>query len=174
MVICKKEGLTMSNITRWNPYQEMSNMRRLMRRMFEDPYLAPEFEGDQMAMWDLPLDVMESQDEYVVKASLPGINPDDLEVTYNNNTLTIRGEIKAEDEKKEQRYHLRERRFGSFQRSIYLPTPIQSDKVQANFDSGVLTLRLPKTEEVKPKRIPVRAGGQGQKQIDTKARAAAK
>ncbi len=162
----------MSNITRWNPYQEMSNMRRLMRRMFDDPFLSQEFETDQAALWELPLDVMEDQDGYKIKASLPGINPDDLDITYNNNTLTIRGETKAEDEQKESHYHLRERRFGSFQRSVYLPTSIQSDKIQADYSDGILTLHLPKTEEVKPKRIAVRSGGQSQKQIDSKVRSA--
>ncbi len=166
----------MSNLTRWNPYQEMAGMRRLMRRMFEDPFLTQDFDlVDQSQAWDFPLDVMENKDAYEVKASLPGINPDDLEITYNNNTLTIRGEVQEEkeDKDKEGHYHLRERRYGSFSRSIYLPTPINSGKINANYDSGVLTLELPKAEEAKPKRIPVRAtGGQKQKQVEATARSA--
>jgi HSP20 family protein len=166
----------MSNLTRWNPYQEMAGVRRLMRRMFEDPLLSQGFDlVDQDQVWDFPLDVMENQDAYVVKASLPGINPDNLEITYNNNTLTIRGEVKEEEEHtdKEQRYHLRERRYGSFSRSIYLPTPIDANKIKADYNSGVLTLELPKAEEAKPKRIPIRASdSQKQKQVEATAKAA--
>jgi HSP20 family protein len=164
----------MSNLTRWNPYQEMAGYRRLMRRMFDDPFFSQDFDmTEQTQMWELPLDVMENHDEYTIKASLPGINPDDLEITYNNNTLTIHGEIKEEKEDtgKDQRYHLRERRFGSFSRSVYLPTPIESGKIQADYEAGILTLSLPKTEEVKPKRIPVRASGRGQKQVEATAKA---
>ncbi|HEY3344232.1 MAG TPA: Hsp20/alpha crystallin family protein, partial [Anaerolineaceae bacterium] len=105
----------------------------------------------------------------VVKASLPGINPDDLDITYTNNTLTIRGETREEKEESEKRYHIRERRFGTFTRSVYLPTQIDASKIQAEYDAGILTLSLPKTEEVKPKRIPVRAG-QGHKQVEAAAK----
>jgi HSP20 family protein len=103
----------------------------------------------------LALDVAETEDEFEVKAVIPGINPDDLEVTFTHNTLTIRGESKEEHEKKEARYHLRERRYGSFSRSITLPSDIQSEKIEANYEAGILTLRLPKSESAKPKRIPI-------------------
>jgi len=93
-----------------------------------------------------------------VKASLPGINPDDLEITFNERTLTIKGEFKAEETKEDVHYHLRERRYGSFARSLTLPTPVKSDAIEARYDAGVLTLRLPKTEEVKARRITVRSG----------------
>jgi HSP20 family protein len=152
----------------------MSGIRRLMRRMYEDPYFTPDFELiEQSQAWDFPLDVMETKDGYEVKASLPGINPDDLEITYTNNTLTIRGELEEEREEtsKEKHYHLRERRYGSFSRSIYLPTPINAGKIKADYESGVLHLDLPKAEESKPKRIPVRAtGGQKQKQVEATAK----
>jgi HSP20 family protein len=114
----------------------------------------------------MPLDVVENEDEYVVRATLPGVNPDDLEITYNNNTLTIKGEVKQDEEKtKNARYHIDERRYGSFQRSISLPTTIKADAIQASYDSGILHLRLPKTEEVKPRRIPIQAGA-GHKTIE--------
>ncbi|HEX9013868.1 MAG TPA: Hsp20/alpha crystallin family protein [Anaerolineaceae bacterium] len=160
----------MSNLTRWNPYQEMAGFRRLMRRMFDDPFMSQDFDLETSSYWEVPLDVLEDQDGYSVKAVLPGIKPDDIDITYNNNTLTIHGEVKQEDEQKEQHYHLRERRFGSFQRSIYLPTAVDSGKIQADYADGILTLHLPKTEEVKPKRIAVHTGAQHQ--IEGKVKAA--
>jgi HSP20 family protein len=136
----------------------MMTLRRAMDRMFEDPFFNQQGEWEQQVSWNLAVDVAENQDEYLVKASLPGINPDDIEITYNNNILTIRGEIKEEEERKGETYHLRERRFGSFNRTLSLPTPIKPDAIEARYDAGVLTLRVPKTEEVKPKRIEVRSG----------------
>jgi HSP20 family protein len=109
----------------------------------------------QPTSWDLALDVAETEDDFLVKASLPGINPDDLEITYNNNLLTIKGEVKEEKDIEEQRYHLRERRYGSFSRSLTLPSTVKADAIEASYEGGVLTLHLPKAEEAKPKRIPV-------------------
>jgi len=106
--------------------------------------------------WSVALDVVESEDEYLVKASLPGINPEDLEITFEDNRLTIKGESKEEEEVDEARFHLRERRFGSFTRSIKLPSGIESEKIEANYDKGVLKLHLPKVEEVKPKKITIK------------------
>jgi HSP20 family protein len=112
----------------------------------------------QPATLGIALDIAESENEYVMKASLPGISLDDLEITYANNTLTIKGEVREEQELEEARYHLRERSYGSFARSITLPAGVESDKIEANYESGVLTLRLPKADEIKPKRIAIKAG----------------
>jgi HSP20 family protein len=148
----------MANLIRWDPFREMMSMRssmdRLLDRFFEEPF------GEwQTSDWGLPLDLTEDEDEFVVKASVPGIDPDDLDITLSENTLTIKGEIRKEEEKEEERYHLRERRYGRFTRSISLPASVKSDQIEAEYNKGVLTLHLPKTEEVKPKRIPVRSGG---------------
>ena len=164
----------MSNLTRWDPFREMMNLRSAMDRLFDDAFFGSrsnwmERSGLDASVWDLALDVAETNDEYVVKASLPGMNPDDLDVTLNNNVLTIQGEIKEEKEDKpsdDRRYHLRERRYGSFSRSISLPSTVNADAIQANFEAGVLTLHLPKVEEAKPRRIEVRSG---QKMIEGKA-----
>jgi HSP20 family protein len=121
----------------------------------------------QPATLGLALDIAESENEYVVKASLPGISLNDLEITYANNTLTIKGEIREEQELEEARYHLRERSYGSFARSITLPAGVEADKIEANYEVGVLTLHLPKAEEIKPKRIPIKAGD-GQKVIEAR------
>jgi HSP20 family protein len=147
----------MRSLTRWDPFREMMSIRNTMDRLF-DSYMYNQGETPNAWSWELPLDVSESEDAFLVKASLPGINPDDLEITFNNNTLTIRGEVKSEEETEGTRYHMRERRYGSFTRSITLPRGIQGDAIEANYEAGVLALRLPKAEELKPKRIAVRSG----------------
>lgn len=149
----------MSNLIRWDPFRDLSNLRfwafrNDIDRMFENSLLGP-FKSTTL---DLALDVAETDDEYLVKASLPGINPDDLDITYSDNVLTIKGETQDEKEVNEHRYHLRERRYGSFCRSVSLPSSVKSDKIEASYDAGVLTLHLPKAEEAKPKRIPVLSG----------------
>lgn len=147
----------MSNLTRWDPFREMWSLRNMMDRMM-DRWMEPSWSATtdwQPASWSLALDVAETDDDFVVKASLPGINPDDLEITYNNNLLTIKGEVKEEKDVDEQRYHLRERRYGSFSRSLTLPSTIKAEAIEASYEAGVLTLHLPKAEEAKPKRIPV-------------------
>ena len=142
-------------LTRWDPLREMMGLRRAMDRLFDSAMVgAPSWEGT--SRWELALDVSESDDAYQVKASLPGIDPEDIDITYNANTLTIKGEIKEEKEVEEARYHVRERRFGSFSRSISLPSAIDASGIQANYDKGVLKLNLPKAEEAKPKRIEIK------------------
>jgi len=143
----------MNALRKRDPFQEVSDLRQSMDRMFDQFFWAPR------AIWqsemDVALDVAESPDEFIVKASLPGIKPEDIDITFTERTLTIKGEVKGDEETKDARYYLRERWSGSFARSIQLPAQVQSDNIQATFDSGVLTLRLPKVEEVKPKRIEV-------------------
>jgi len=110
---------------------------------------------------DFPLDVSETENEFVVKASLPGIKPDDVQITVHGDTLTIRGESKVEEEEKGVHWHTRERRSGVFQWSLSLSAPVDSDKAQAAFEHGVLTITLPKSEAAKPRQIKIGAA-QGQ------------
>ncbi len=145
----------MDNLIRRDPFREMMSLRGAMDRMFDTAFFGAPWEWQPLS-GDLALDVTEDENEFVVKASLPGMNPDDLDITYSGKTLTIKGEYKAEDEKKDVHYHLRERRYGSFSRSLSLPVPVKSDAIQARYEAGVLTLHLPKTEEAKPKRVVVR------------------
>lgn len=154
-------------LTRWDPIQEMMTLRNAMDRMFDPNYNQLDSSGRSVT-WGLPLDVSETDDAFVVKASIPGINPDDIEITFTDNVLTIKGETKSDEEVKDARYHLRERRFGSFVRSISLSSRIESNKIHANYSNGVLTLTLPKAAEVKPKRISVT--GDGHKVIEAKSR----
>lgn len=139
-------------LTRWDPFQEMVSLRNAVDRLFDSSLGLSE---TRPVAWGLPLDVIEENEAYIVKASIPGINPDDLEITFTDNTLTIKGQTQADEERKDARYHLRERRFGSFVRSITLGSRVEGDKIQAAYDQGVLTLTLPKAEEVKPKRIAI-------------------
>jgi HSP20 family protein len=155
-------------LTRWDPFREMLSIRNTMDRMFDSALTGSPDRWQPMA-WDLALDVAESKDEFVVKASVPGINPDDLEITFNNNTLTIRGEIKEEKAVEEAQYHLRERRYGSFARSLTLPAGIEANKIVANYEAGVLKLHLPKAEEIKPKKIAIHTKDEP-KYIEAKAK----
>jgi len=142
-------------LTRWDPFREMMVIRNARDRMFDgDLALAPS--SWRSFNWSVALDVVENDDEFVVKASLPGINPDDLEITFIDGKLTIKGEVTEEEKVEEARYHLRERRFGSFSRSIKLPSGIEAEKIDAKYESGVLELHLPKVEEVKPKKITIK------------------
>ena len=145
-------------LTRWDPFQEMLNLRRTVDRLFDN--VSTDHELAQPSLWGLAVDVVENIDDFIVKASVPGINPDDLDISYADDTLTIKGEIKSDNEVKENQYHLRERRYGSFTRSISLPTKIKGDAIEASYQNGVITLRLPKAEEVKPKRIAIKVGDQ--------------
>jgi len=146
----------------WDPFHEMMSLRDAMSSLLQESFVRPSgTPGDGMAGM-LPLDISEKENEFVVKASLPGMRPEDVQISAHGDMLTIRGEIKAEQEKKDERYHLRERRVGEFQRMVRLPTPINPDKAQAQFENGVLTLTLPKAEESKPKQIKIGSSAAGE------------
>jgi HSP20 family protein len=152
-------------IQRWEPFREAVSLRDAMNSLLQDSFVRPLGMLAESDVAMLPLDIVETEDEFVVKASMPGVRPEDVQITAIGDTLTLRGELKTEEEKKDEHYHLRERRFGQFQRTVKLSSPISPDKAQANFENGVLTLRLPKAEEAKPKQIKVGAGaGNGSKQ----------
>jgi HSP20 family protein len=153
----------MATLTRWEPIREWadmrSNMDRMMERFFEDPFFAnaPTWSQRNGGAWNLALDVAEDPDHYIVKASVPGINPEDIEITLTDNVLTIKGETKEEKESQETNWHVRERRYGNFMRSVTLPASVDANKVEATNENGVLTLRVPKAEAVKPKKITVKS-----------------
>lgn len=148
----------MNTMIRWNPFGEMARMRSEIDRLFEDAFNAPVSKWDRNSVWGFPLDVTEADEQFVVKAAVPGMNPDDLDITISDNVLTIKGETQGEEVQENEKVHLRERRFGSFMRSISLPTPVESDNVTATVEKGILTLQIPKAEAVKPKRIAVHSG----------------
>ena len=146
----------MAALTRWDPYRELATMRSMMDRLMDEDAFRLQRQGERSNEFGLALDVAEKNDAYIVKASVPGVAPEDVEVTLSDNVLTIKGEMKEDKEIKEETYHVRERRFGQFVRSVTLPMPVNADKIEAINENGVLTLTLPKAESTKPKRIEVR------------------
>jgi len=155
----EKGGTTMA-IERWDPFREAISLRDAMNSLLQESFVRPGGMPSPDGHGTLPLDISETENEFVVKASLPGVKPEDVQITVHGDALTIRGESKAEEEKKGEHWHLRERRFGAFQRSVSLSAPIDSDQAQARYENGVLTLRLPKSESARPRQIKI--GGPSQ------------
>lgn len=147
----------MANVTRYNPYGELVTLRDAMGRLFEDSFVSPltwrQLDGE---MLNPAMDVHQTGDEIIVTASLPGLKAEDVDITITGQTLAIRGEFKADEKVERDQYIYRERRYGTFRRQIELPVRVQGDATTATFDDGVLTLRIPKAEEVKPRHIKVK------------------
>jgi HSP20 family protein len=147
-------------VTRWDPFGEALSLRDAMNRLFEQAVLQPG--GDAAPQRENgfvpPLDVHESQDAYTIKVSLPGVKPEDVNIQYQQGMLSISGEVREDEHREQGGYHVRERRSGRFSRSLRLPDMVSADKAEATFEHGVLTLRMPKAEETKPRRISVQTG----------------
>ena len=145
----------MSNLTRWEPMREMMSLREAMDRLFDDAFTRPlSISGVSAAP---AIDMYQTDEDVVVKATLPGVKAEDVDITVTGETLTIHGEYKQENEQKNTRYHIREQRSGSFERSLLLPTDVKADKAKADFENGILTITMPIAEEVKPKSITIKA-----------------
>jgi len=153
------------SLIRWNPTHELDRwpsdffgIQREINRVF-DSFIRGGVQADESLMtsyWTPAVDIAEKQDEYIVKMELPGVNKDDVKINLESNILTIKGEKKQEKEEMEKNLHRIERSYGSFQRSFTLPTTVKSDKIDAVFKDGVLSISLPKAEEAKPKQIEVK------------------
>lgn len=145
----------MSNLIRWEPAREMMTLREAMDRLFDDAFTRPlSLSGNN---WSIPaVDMYQTDNEVVVKAALPGIKADEVQINVTGEVLTLKGETRQENESKEKAYHIREQRWGAFERSIVLPTEVVADKAKADFENGILTITLPKAEEVKPKTINIK------------------
>lgn len=151
----------MANITRFDPFGELVSLRSAMDRLFEDSFVSP-LTWRTIAGGDTvtpPIDVHETDDSLVVTASLPGIKPEDLDMTITGQTLHLKGEFKADEEVSRDQYLYRERRYGAFNRTLQLPVRVEADQAKAMFRDGVLTLTIPKAEEVKPKQIRIESNG---------------
>ncbi len=145
----------MPTITRWNPVREMITLREAMDQLVNDQYVRNQDYSRQSVAWQLPVDAYANEDAIVITADVPGLKIEDLHVTLENNTLTIRGELKNRTEGHD--YFLRERATSHFERILTINTPIDSTKVEAEFENGVLMLTLPKAEANKPKQIAIKA-----------------
>jgi HSP20 family protein len=143
-------------ITPWRPF-EFDRIRREMDRLW-DSFLEgrPMRRAGDGGEWLPSIDVSETKSDLVIKAELPGMDPKDIDISMNNGFLTIKGEKKHEREEKDENYHLVERSYGSFTRSVRLPREVQSDKITASFKNGVLRVTLPKSEEAKKKEIKIK------------------
>jgi len=147
---------------RWDPFHEMVSLRDAMNALMQESFVRPvAMPGQGAGPVRLPLDITENENEFVTRASLPGVKPDDVQITVHGDTLVIRAEIKAEQEKQGVHWHLRERHSGVVQRAVSMSSPIDSGRVQASFDNGVLTLTLPKAEHSKPRQIRIGGGNKG-------------
>ena len=145
------------DLMEWRPFREVFRLRREMDHLWED-YFGSGRRGLQPLQREFApaVDVKESAEAVVVKAEVPGMDAKDINIAVTGEVLTIKGEKKSEREEKEENYHLVERTYGSFSRSLVLPAAVDLDKIEAKYDQGVLTVTCPKKEEVKPKAIEIK------------------
>ena len=146
---------------KWDPFIELRRMQDNMDHLWRG-FSHPSGGNGEMEDWAIPVDVVQEGDNIVVCASLPGINPSDLNVTFENDVLTIRGRTTGETERNDGKYLMRERHTGSFHRSLRLPDTLDVEKAQSNYDHGVLTIAFPKVEAKQARRLPINVGGASQ------------
>nr|MBC7245595.1 Hsp20/alpha crystallin family protein [Chloroflexota bacterium] len=145
----------MASLIKWEPFSDLISLRDAMDRLFEESFVRMRGLPTLWGAETLALDMYETPDSVVVKTAVPGVKPEDIEITITGDILTIKGETKAEEKVEKANYIRQERRYGAFQRSVQLPGALVSDKAEATFENGVLTLTIPKSEEAKPKTIKV-------------------
>lgn len=155
-------------IIRWDPARELDSLQGEMNRLLSSFFDTPGRTGDGAAArrWIPAMDLVETGNDFVLKADLPGIAEDDVSIELENNVLTISGERKAEHEDQHEGYYRLERATGSFVRSLTLPEGVNPETVKANFDKGVLEVRIPKPEQTKPRRVQIGLGGAEPKTIE--------
>lgn len=148
----------MPAVVRWEPYRDVTALRDEMNRLFSRT--VGDVRGGASA-WTPAMDVFDHEDAIVLKVELPGLTPEDIHIEVDDNVLTLRGERHFNEDVDEGRYYRLERAYGEFQRSLTLPQAVKTDEITAHADDGVLEVRVPKAEEVKPRRIAVgQAGGE--------------
>ena len=143
-------------IIRWDPFRDMVTLREKMNRMFEDVFSGrPEDRELQAGTWTPSVDIFETENELVLTAEIPGIDEKDVEIKVEDNTLSIKGERKFEKETKEENFHRIERSYGSFYRAFTLPSSVDSERIQAEQENGVLKISMPKRQELKPRTVKI-------------------
>ena len=143
-------------LQRWNPMYEVLRMHEAMSRRWRDSTFPSN--GAESRSWSIPLDIVEEGQELLLRASLPGVKPDDIHVTIEDHVLTIKAEMQAEEKREEGGYLMRERRTGAFHRLLRLPETVDTDKARTLYENGVLTVAVPKAESKKAKRLEVTVG----------------
>src|ERR671919_538113 len=143
-------------LRRWEPFRELRQMQENMDRLWRS--FSPGGDGQDVENWAVPLDVVQEGDNIVVKATVPGVSPEDIDVSIENDVLTIKGHTKEEREHQEGDYLMRERRAGSFYRALRLPDTVDSDKAQPHYEHGVLSITFPRMESKKAKRLQITRG----------------
>ncbi|HEU4401285.1 MAG TPA: Hsp20/alpha crystallin family protein [Candidatus Polarisedimenticolia bacterium] len=146
--------MSLTSLTRWEPFRDLFTMQDRMNRIFNDT-LTRLPAGESFGAWAPPVDISEEGDNIVLRAEVPGVNKDDLDIKVENGTLTLRGEKKLEKEANAENAYRVERYYGAFSRSFVLPTAIDPDRIKATYRDGVLEVIVPKAEEAKPKKIRV-------------------
>ena len=165
----------MTVLTRWEPFRELSALQNRMSRLFEEQYGGGREDSLTAGSFVPPVDIYEDEQSVQLKLEVPGVDEKDLDVKVENNTLTVTGERKFEKEEKQENFHRVERRYGSFHRSFTLPTTVSTEDVQADYDHGVLKIRLAKRAEAKPKQIKINVGSkiEGKKEPQAAAKTSA-
>jgi len=154
-------------LVRWDPTRELDSLQGEMNRLFSTFFDAPAPRGNGSARrWIPAMDLVETQDHFVLRADLPGMSEGDVSIEFENNVLTIAGERKSEHEEHHEGYYRLERAAGSFSRALSLPEGIKPEAVSASFEHGVLTVRIPKPEQVKPRRVRIDVVGSGSETIE--------
>jgi HSP20 family protein len=154
-------------IVRWEPLRELGSLQNEMNRLFNSVFDTPAPGGNgggTMRRWMPAMDLVETDESFVLRADLPGLSEEDIKIEFEDGTLTVSGDRKAEHESKNEGYYRVERAFGAFSRSLTLPQGIDPEAVTASFDRGVLEVRIPKPEQRKPRRIEI--GGAAQQTIE--------
>jgi HSP20 family protein len=146
-------------LVRWEPVRELNTIQGEINRLFNAFFDTPAGAGEGVGRrWLPPMDLVEADDHYVLRADLPGVAEDDVAIEVENDVLTVSGERKAEHEERGEGYHRLERAYGSFSRSLTLPDGVDPEAVHASFDRGVLEVRIPKPEQRKPRRVAISVG----------------
>jgi HSP20 family protein len=153
------------SIRPWRPFRELEEMERLLETPFTWPFRLWRRRPFEEVSWIPPLDMYEKEDSFTVRMELPGVKPEDLDISVTGDTLTIKGEYKPPAEVKEKDYHYCEMCYGSFSRSITMPAAIDANKIEATYENGILEIHLPKAKAAKPAKIEVKA-----KKTETKAK----
>jgi HSP20 family protein len=147
-------------LIRWEPVRELNTIQSEMNRLFNTLFDAPAPANGTARRWIPAMDLVETADAFVLRADLPGLTEKDVNIEFEDNVLTISGERKSEHEEKKEGYYRVERSYGSFSRSLTLPEGVDPDAVKADFDRGVLEVRVPKPEERKPRKVAISVAGE--------------